>query len=96
MKCCGLRLKDVLALVLALVVLIGLAVMFNAEGNVFLQNPAADPASIHREFFAHVLPGIKQYSLAIGAILLAVSVAYILLGAEEDISTALDEKELKK
>jgi len=97
MKCCGLRLRDVLALGIALVALLGgLVMMFNAEGSVFLQNAAADPAAIHTEFYAHVLPGIRQYSLAIGGILLAISVAYILLGAEEDISTELDEKQLKK
>lgn len=88
--------REVLAALIGLVALIGIGIMFNAEGFVFLKNAAADPSAIVAEFNAHVLPGIQRYSMAIGGILLAISIAYILLGAEDDIETSLNEQELKK
>jgi hypothetical protein len=97
MKRCSLRLKDLLAILIAVgALIVGVPTMFNSEWYVALKNPAADPAAIRHEFLTHVLPGIQNYSLAIGAILLAVGIAYILLGAEEDISTSLDEQDVKK
>lgn len=95
MKRSELTWKDYLAVLLGLSALAGLVIMFNAEGNVVLHN-VSTPTIVVDQFNHHVLPGIKKYSLAIGAILLAVSVSYILLGAQEDISTIVDEQDLKK
>lgn len=88
--------RDILAVLIGLVALAGIVIMWNAEGGVVLEKAAADPSVIVAEFNAHVLPGIQKYSMAIGGILLAISVAYILLGAEDDIETSLNEQELKK
>ena len=96
MKRSELTWRDYFAVLIGLAALVGLVVMFNAEGNVVLQNAAAAPEVIHNEFNARVLPAIQKYSLAIGGLLLAASIAYILLGASEDISTTLDEQESKK
>ena len=96
MKCCGLTWKDWLALAIGAAALTGVVLMWQAEGNVFLQNAAAAPSEVIREFNARILPGIQKYSLAIGGLLLAVSIAYVLLGAEDDIATTSNEQELKK
>jgi hypothetical protein len=95
MKRSELTWKDYLAVLLGFSALAGLVIMFNAEGKVVLHN-VATPDVILDQFNHRVLPGIKKYSLAFGAILLAVSVSYILLGAQEDTSTTLDEQDLKK
>ena len=95
MKRSELTWKDYLAVLLGLSALAGLVVMFNAEGNVVLHN-VSTPDVILQQFKQSVLPGMKKYSLAIGAILVVVSISYILLGAQEDISTTLDEQDLKK
>ena len=95
MKCCDLTWKDYLAVLLGFSALAGLVVMFNAEGHVVLSNVTSNEA-VRDQFKAQVLPGIIQYSLAIGAILLAVSISFVVLGAQEDISTTLDEQDLKK
>jgi hypothetical protein len=87
--------KDIVAVLLGVAALAGLVIMFNSEANVVLHN-VSTPDVVLAQFNAHVLPSIKNYSLAIGAILLAVSISYILLGAQEDISTTLDEQDLKK
>ena len=87
--------KDILAVLLGLSALAGLVVMFNSEAKVVLHN-VSTPDVVLAQFNSQVLPGIKKYSLAIGAILLAVSISYILLGAQEDISTTLDEPDSKK
>jgi hypothetical protein len=95
MKRSELTWKDYLAVILGLSALAGLVVMFNAEANVQLHN-ATTPTAILQQFNAHVLPGIKKYSLAFGAILLVVGISLVLLGGQEDISTSLDEPGLKK
>ena len=95
MKRSELTWKDIVAVLLGLSALVGLVIMFNSEAKVVLHN-VANPTVVLEQFNAQVLPGIKKYSLAIGAILLAVSISYILLGAQEDISTTLDEQDLKK
>jgi hypothetical protein len=61
-----------------------------------LQNANGTPHQIVQEFNQKVIEGIKQYSMAIGAILLTVSIAYILLGSQEEIATNLGEQESKK
>lgn len=96
MKSPQLTLRDYLALLIGLASLAGLAGMFFAEGNVILSHYAAPMQQTFTEYAHKVLPGLQKYSLAIGMIMLAVSVAYILLGHEEDIATALNEQELKK
>jgi hypothetical protein len=77
-----LGLKDILAVVLGLVALAGLAVMLNAEMHVV-------PGDVfnYEHYKSVVLPGLRQYAGAFGAILLAVSVAYVLLGHENDVET---------
>lgn len=88
--------REWLAFFIGVAALAGPVIMWNAEGFVKLANPAADPGAILADFQAKILPGIQQYSLAIGGILLAISVSYILLGAQEDISTSLNDQDLKK
>lgn len=85
--------KDVLAILISLLSLAGLAVMFMAEGQVVLDVPAGTALDVVRqEFNTKVLPGVVQYALAFGLILLATSLAYIVLvGREEDIKTRADE-----
>jgi hypothetical protein len=95
MKRSELTWKDYLAVLLGFSALAGLVVMFNSEAKVVLHN-VATPEVVLQQFNAQVLPSIKKYSLAIGAILLAVSISFVLLGAQEDISTTLDEQDLKK
>lgn len=80
MKLCW---KDVLAVLIGLVTLAGLAVMFVSE-------PGA--ATSIEDYKAEVLPKLKQYAGALGAILFAVSIAYILLGRDNDVETRADEK----
>lgn len=77
-----LGLKDILAVVVGLAALAGLAVMLNAEMHV-----VPTEGFNYEHYKAVVLPGLKQYSAAFGAILLAVSVAYIMLGHENDVDT---------
>jgi len=84
MKRSELTWKDIVAILLGLAALAGLVVMFNSEAKVVLHS-VASPDVVLEQFKVQVLPGIKKYSLAIGAILLAVSISYILLGAQEDI-----------
>jgi hypothetical protein len=88
--------REIFAVLIGVAALAGLGVMWYQEGFVVLENAAAGPSVIVTEFNAHILPGIQKYSMAIGGILLAISVAYILLGADDDIETSLTEQELKK
>lgn len=95
--------RDVLALLIAVASLYGLWIMFNAEGSVWLVNLVGgqpeeilNPLDISSKFKAVIKPGLQQYSLAIGIVLFAVSISYILLGAQEEISTALDEPKNKQ
>jgi hypothetical protein len=96
MKCCGLTWKEWLALGIGVAALAGIVIMFQEEGKVILENADASSSEVARYFQTSVLPGMQNYSMAIGGILLAVSIAYILLGAEDDIATTMDEQELKK
>ncbi|HEY9745814.1 MAG TPA: hypothetical protein V6C99_06310 [Oculatellaceae cyanobacterium] len=79
--------KDVLAVALALVAMTGLFVMWNAEISV-----VPGDTFNYQHYLKNVLPGLKQYATAFGAMLLAVSIAYILLGHDNDIETHIDEK----
>jgi hypothetical protein len=95
--------RDLLALLIAVASLFGLWVMFNAEGSVWLvtlvggqPEEILNPLAISKQFEAVIKPGLQQYSLAIGVVLFAVSISYILLGAQEEISTALDEPKNKQ
>lgn len=102
--------RDLLALLIAGASLYGLWVMFNAEWGVwlvkFVSNPdkpkellsqeLLQPSAILSQYNSVILPSLKNYSMAIGLILLAVSVAYILLGAQDEISTLPDEPNPKK
>ncbi len=95
--------RDVLALLIAVASLFGLWVMFNAEGSVWLVNLVGgqpqeilNPLDIFKQFQSVILPGLQKYSFAIGLILFAVSISYILLGAQEEISTALDDPKTKQ
>lgn len=95
--------RDLLALLIALVSLFGLWVMFNAEGSVWLvkfvggkPEEVLKPLDIYHQFQSVILPGLQKYSFAIGLVLFAVSISYILLGAQEEIATALDEPKNKQ
>jgi hypothetical protein len=94
--------KDMLAVVIALVALAGVGMMFNAEAGVWLQNSlslqhltaiTASPDDIRKTFVQFVLPNMQNYSLALGLVLFGASVAYILLGRENDIETVLDDRD---
>ncbi len=88
--------RDLLAVLIAFVSLAGLGVMLLAEGNIALPHYADPMVTIIQVYTAHVLPSLQRYSLAFGAILLAVSISLILLGHEEEIATTLNEQNLKK
>jgi hypothetical protein len=88
--------RDCIAIIIALASLAGLVVMFQSEGHVVLSQYAAPMSATFTEYGHQVLPNLQKYSLAFGLILLAASIAYILLGHEEELSTSLDEQELKK
>lgn len=95
--------RDILALLIAVASLFGLWVMFNAEGSVWLVKFAGGkpedilkPLDIYQQFQSVILPGLQKYSFAIGLILFAVSISYILLGAQEEVSTALDDPKAKQ
>lgn len=88
--------RDALAVLIALVSMIGLAAMFTSEGHIVLSNQTGPISEMVGEYGAKVLPSLQKYSLAFGAILVAVSFSYILLGHEEEISTALTEQDKKK
>ena len=96
MKSSKFSVRDGLALLIALLSLGGLVVMFNAEGNMVLSQFAAPMTQTLQEYNGKVLPNLQAFSLAFGCILLAVSIAFILLGHEEEISTALNEADRKK
>lgn len=95
--------KDFLAVMIGLASAVGIYFMFNAEANIWLvkmvnNKPEAllQPAEILSRFNSAVLPSIQKYSLAMGAILLVVSISYILLGSQDDISTSPSEPDSKK
>lgn len=91
--------RETLAVLITVVAAVmALSGMWRAEGHVDLKHlsSATNPAEIVAYFNHSVLPGIQDYSIAIGGLLLAVSIAFILLGAEEELSTAPDESTLKK
>ncbi len=96
MTSCKLSWRDTLAVLLAVLSLVGLAAMFCAESSVVLPSKAAPMSVIFSIYGAHVLPALQKYSLAFGAILVVVSISYILLGHEEEISTVPGEQERKK
>lgn len=96
MKRSTLSWKELLAVAIAIVAFAGVVIMWRSEGHVFLTDATGAPNVITRDFYNSILPAIKNYSMAIGGLLLAISISYILLGSEEDISTSLDEQELKK
>lgn len=81
-----LKLKDILALIIGLSVIACLVIMLNGEANV-----VPGPTFNYEHYVKVVLPGLKQYAGAFGIILLAVSIAYILLGSENDIATRPDK-----
>lgn len=79
--------KDILAVAIALVALAGVALMFMAEGQVV-------PDTF--DYQTQVLPSLQKYCWALGSVFVAVSVAYILLGRQNDIATIVDEPDAKK
>ncbi|MEM0951642.1 MAG: hypothetical protein AAGI66_05805 [Cyanobacteria bacterium P01_H01_bin.74] len=84
--------KETTALLIALVSAIGILVMWNAEGLVVLEASMDNPSEILKQFNAMILPGIQKYSLAMGAILFAISITFVLIDGEDDISTTNDSK----
>ena len=77
------KFRDLLAVVIAFAAAIGLAWMWLGEtkmvGEIVPNTPAYD--------------GMVNYLRGIGLVLLGVSIAYILLGHEEKISTTVDDIE---
>ena len=106
MKCCKLQPKDIAGILIALASLTAVVLMLNAEVGVSLDaalkkmamhggitNPAlATSAQITAAYQAYVLPNLQLYSLALGLLLLAVSIAYIMVGRSDDIVTSPDER----
>jgi hypothetical protein len=86
MKSCKCSLTEIVAVVIALAALAGLVVMLNAEMQIL-------PGVTTELFERQVLPNLQIYSLALGLVLLVASIAYILLGREEEISTTLDKQD---
>lgn len=84
--------KDVLAGMLAVVAgVVGVWMMFNAEGLVVIPDAAAAQAG----HSMNMLQGLAGYGAGIGLILVAVGVAYILIGAREDITTIPSQPEVQ-
>jgi hypothetical protein len=79
-------LTEIVAVVIAVAALAGLVVMLNSEIHIL-------PGVTTELFESQVLPNLQIYSLALGLVLLVVSIAYILLGRAEDISTTLDKQD---
>jgi hypothetical protein len=95
--------RDLAALLIAGASLLGLWVMFTAEGSIWLvkfvggqPQELLQPVAILNQYNHVILPSLQKYSWAIGLILFAVSVSYILLGSQDEIYTALDEPNSKK
>ncbi len=88
--------REILAVLIALAALAGgVYFMFNAEtavvGNAYQTSmDKGDPAILTR-----MIVGLKSYSWAMGLALLGASIAYILLGYENDLVTAGDEESKK-
>jgi len=96
MKSPNLSWRDVLAVIIALGALTGVAAMFLSEGHVVLPDQVVPMATTLRTYTDSVLPHLQKYSFAFGAILVAVSISYILLGHEEEISTSVAQPDQKK
>jgi hypothetical protein len=92
---CKLSAREGFAVLLALVSLAGVLAMFLAEGGVELSSQSASMSDLLTQYAARVLPSLQKYSLAIGAVMVAVSISYILLGHEEEISTVPGEEQRK-
>jgi hypothetical protein len=88
--------RDALAVLIALAAFAGVAGMFLAESHVVLPAQVVPIATTLSEYGANVLPNLQKYSLAFGAILVAISVSYILLGHEEEIATSVASQPDKK
>lgn len=69
--------------------------MFLAESGVELSSQFTSMSGLLTQYGAHVLPSLQKYSLAIGAVMVAVSVSHILLGHEEELSTIPGEEQRK-
>ncbi len=87
MKSLSVSWRDALAVLIALAAFGGVAAMFLAESHVVLPMQVAPMATTLSVYGANVLPNLQKYSFALGAIFVAVSVSYILLGHEEEIAT---------
>jgi hypothetical protein len=96
MKSPNLSWRDVLAVIIALAALTGVAAMFLSEGHVVLPAEVVPMAETLRTYTHSVLPNLQNYSLAFGAILVAVSISYILLGHEEEVATSVAQPDQKK
>lgn len=86
-----LTVKDVLAVLIALLALGGVVVMWNAEAGGIPEavTGAQDVVAYYQQA---ILPGLKQYSMALGAMFVAAGVAYILVGRQEEIATRPDKE----
>ena len=93
---CQFTCREFLAVALALASLVGLAAMFMAESGVVLTSQSMPMPALLTQYAARVLPSLQKYSLAIGVVMVAVSISYILLGHEEEISTIPAEQERQK
>jgi hypothetical protein len=96
MKSPKLSWRDVLAVLIAVLALAGIAAMFMSEGHVVLPDQVVPMADTLRTYIGSVLPNLQKYSFAFGAILVTVSISYILLGHEEEISTSVAQPDQKK
>lgn len=86
--------REILAVVIALAALVGgMWFMFNAETSV-ISNAYQEylAAGEDRAVLDSMIRGLKAYSWAIGLALVGASIAYILLGHENDLITTADEE----
>jgi hypothetical protein len=90
MKSPSLSWRDAFAVIIAFAAFAAVAAMFLAESNVVLPGQVAPMATMLTQYNADVLPNLQKYSFAFGAILVAVSISFILLGHEEEIATSLN------
>ena len=84
--------RDLLALLIAVIALIGIGLMWASETHIVMPDPGKS-MDLVKHFNGIVLPALQEYSFGIGLTLVLVSIAYILLGHEEKLSTTVDDIE---
>lgn len=86
------KFRELLALFITLGATIGLVLMFQGETSV-VEIAGSQSNQAYEYFESSVLPGLQTYSWGIGLVMLLVSIAFILVGYEEDVDTTTKDTE---